>query len=341
MTLLLAADIHLNEKPRDQDRWNLFGWLHKMAIKHSVSHVLFLGDMTDEKDRHPAELVNKLVRNLHELSQRTNVIFVKGNHDYINEASPFFAFTQMVGNVTFVNEPLHTDLTIEGKKVPCLLLPSTRDYKESWNKLNFSDVQLVFTHQTFDGAKTENGTELSGIPPSYFADFKGQVYSGDIHVPQRVAKNITYVGAPYRVKFGDTFTPRCLLVQRKGTADLHFPGKARELIEISGKDVGYLKDKVEHLKLGDQVKLRVFLSRKNYPDWPAIKKQAQEVITSSGLELCGTELKTLPEKQHDTDEPIASSDTSPEYVLGEYIAGKKLGNGLSKVGKALLREAQE
>ena len=46
---------------------------------------------------------------------------------------------------------------------------------------------------------------IVGVNPGILKGFKGYCWSGDIHVPQKVSKNIQYIGAPTHIRFGDSF----------------------------------------------------------------------------------------------------------------------------------------
>jgi len=54
-------------------------------------------------------------------------------------------------------------------KADCLFLPHTRDYKKDWAELpDLEEITWVFAHNTFEGASSEHGKKLSGIPTDMF-----------------------------------------------------------------------------------------------------------------------------------------------------------------------------
>src|SRR5277367_5080261 len=99
MSVLITSDIHLTDNPRDKYRWNLLPWLGEQAKKYQVDKIFILGDLTDSKDRHSASLVNAFVTSIIKLASECPVILLKGNHDYIDENTPFFMFTNSLPNV--------------------------------------------------------------------------------------------------------------------------------------------------------------------------------------------------------------------------------------------------
>lgn len=340
MTVLVTSDLHFTSHARDAYRWELFPWLIRQVKKTGAKQVLLLGDLTDAKDRHPAELVNRLVSSIDELSGHANVIILRGNHDYIDIETPFFGFLGLSGRVEFIREPTLTELddgTAEKGRTSklSLFLPNTRDYQKDWANINLKGVKYVFTHQTYTGAETENGTKLSGVPSDFFAGHKLQVWSGDIHVPQKVGSNIEYVGAPYRIHFGDAFSPRVVLLKHGVAVDLHFQTVSKELVVLK---------KIDRLKRydfpeGTQVKVRMEMHRGDFPMWKEYKGFIVDYAAKSGWELYGPELVALPDERTPDDE--AAEPTvgylKPSQVVKVYARQNGLDKALTTVGLDLLK----
>jgi len=345
MTLLLTADTHFTSNPRDAGRKELFPWLRKQAKKTGAKAILLLGDGTDEKDRHKSELVNWLVNEVKETAACVDhFIWLMGNHDAYDPQSPFFGFLDNIDpRVSFIKTPTTMELDdgVNGARTrkQCLLLPATRNYKEDWAKLSLKGIDYVFCHQTFTGAEAENGTKLQGVPADFFAGFSGDVWSGDIHVPQRVGKtNIRYVGAAYRVRFGDAFTPRVVLLKNGSATDLHFPGVEKHLVTL--KKLARLK--TYEFPKGSQVKVRVQLHRQDLPEWKEWKRQIVEYAKAQEWQLFGPELETLPDDVDNADVAEAAKETGnyrkPVQVLKAYAKAHKLEQELTDTGLELLKQ---
>lgn len=355
MSVLVTADLHCTDHPRDAHRWELFGWLAKQVVKHKAEAVLLLGDLTDAKDKHSAALTNRMVRELSALANYARVIIIKGNHDYIDETEPFFGFMDGVKRqtgygVSFLTKPTTITLSSMGR---CLFLPNTRTWEKDWNEFGWDNKgpdapKFIFTHQTYDGCLTENGTRMEGIPPRVFAQFSGKVFSGDIHKPQKVGRNIEYVGAPYRCRFGDDYTPRVLLLDKLGaTKDLHFPTKNKVLIKL--QDVGLAavvanadKYGIEELYENDQVKVRVELTRAQFGEWPKLRAQIIQDAADLGLELTGPE--AVPVATEARVRPKAKNKAAQAQTMGEgavqaYAQQKGAGKALCGLGMALYKQA--
>lgn len=340
MTTLVTSDLHVTDAPRDAYRWELFAWLRGLVLTHHVEDVLILGDLTDAKDRHSASLVNRLIEELHTLSEVVTVWLLKGNHDYIDEATPFFGFAGRLNNIVYAGEP---SITTGIGGAACAFLPSTRNHEREWEGLDLSSCRWIFCHQTFTGALSENGTELSGTPAEYFDDLPKscRVVSGDIHVPQTLHKGrITYVGSPYRVHFGDTFIPRVLLLDGNKMSDLHLPGVSRELVVARSVD--------EITALGfprlTQVKVRLKLPRAEYPDWPRLREEIVGLAAEREWVLCGMELLSAEVKTvHSVSIDSAESDEvvrSPNEVVCEYAKVKNLDRETLDAGCVFVRNAR-
>jgi len=261
MSIAVFSDPHWTENPKDLYRHNFVPWFVAKLKKLKVGQVLLLGDLTEVKDNHSAWLVNKVVGHIHDLSKICPVIILKGNHDYVVPSNPYFAFLNELENVEWVNDPTRLDIL----GYDCLLLPHTRNYKKDWAGVPVN-TEWIFAHNTFEGANNGHGHKLSGIPQSVFPK-DARVISGDIHTPQQ-SGCVDYVGAPYRINFGDNFEPRFLEVIDDDLIEHPCPGPRKQLLEISSvKDLNKFKD----LSKGDMLKVRVGLSQDQQDDWQKIK----------------------------------------------------------------------
>lgn len=329
MSGIVTSDIHLTDNPKDEYRWGLLPWLSKKAVKHGANWIAILGDLTVAKDRHTAKLVNRFCRALVDMKVG-KIIILKANHDYVDENSPFFKFISLVPKVIFVDEPFQWG--------DYLFLPHTRNWEEDWKpyiKL-WNNYKIIFTHQTYTGAKAENGQALRGIPPSVFKGYRGQVISGDVHVPQRLSRRLLYVGAPYRIRFGDAYNPRVLLVRNQGRelSNLTFVAISREVAVIRN-----LQELQAHdYNSGDQVKIKVRLKRSEFPDWPNLRRQIKRLAKQRGWELCGLSMSQIKSKSSTIDTEIKLTD--PSDAVLDHAKRKKLDKSMVDIGLKLLEEAQ-
>ena len=273
MTTLLSSDWHFSNNPRDEYR---FAWLkddlRRKIKKYRVKKLFILGDLTEEKDRHCAELVNRIVEEIVDLSKRVaEVIILSGNHDGLSTDCPFFMFLHLMPNITWISSPTVINSKDLGK---LLFLPHTRNYKRDWKKFNFKEFDWIFTHASFAGITTESGFKMNeGIPVSVFPK-TAKVISGDIHKPQKIGP-VTYVGSPYTVDFGDDFIPRVLLLEGDTMRSIKCRGPQKRLVNMCISDCvdEFLVDCKSDLTLGDILKVQVNLLQKSKANWAEIKSQ--------------------------------------------------------------------
>lgn len=285
MNILKIADLHLTDGKADGYKWKFFPWLEKQVDKHQIGRVDILGDLTDKKDQHKSDLVNKTIDALVSLSNKCDVVLLMGNHDYIDAASPFFKFLNHIPNITFVTKPKE----IDGE----LFLPHARNPVEEWGWKRLSKDLRKFhsinIHQCLIGSKTPNGFTLeTGMSKDFFKAYSGTLYAGDIHMPQG-----PYIGSPYPTTFGPGGVGyRCLLIDSVGDEmDLEYLCLDKWSLRI--KDPIDLEE--YDLLKGDQVKIVIELHPTYFPDWPQLKKEIKDYCDKIKVDLHGLEM--VPEKQ--------------------------------------------
>lgn len=200
MRRIITGDLHLSHNPRDSYRFAFMDWLAAYARKRKPDQIVIAGDLTEEKDRHPAELVNKVVAHVHTLAKIAPVIALEGNHDYKDEGHAFFAFLSRIPNTRWISKPTAID--------DMLCLPHTNNHLRDWKHIDMGAYATRVCHQTFNGASVGFGRALEGIPLDALPR-KGTTFCGDIHVPQSMER-VVYIGAPYHVDFGDDYASRII-----------------------------------------------------------------------------------------------------------------------------------
>jgi len=209
--LLITADIHLSPRPDHEYRWKVMESLGNRAEQDDdVAAIVIAGDLVDAKDHHSAVFVNRVVDSVATMAAAGKRIFImKGNHDYVDADCPFFRFLEEIAEVVYISHPIN--FPVVGQEV--LLIPHVKSWnpRAGWRVSYPLDdgYNVIICHQTFGGAEASNGHSLPGVPlATVSAKRTGgtRVLAGDIHVPQTIG-NVTYVGSPHPVAFGDTFRP--------------------------------------------------------------------------------------------------------------------------------------
>lgn len=246
-----------------------------------------LGDITDAKDYHSAELVNRVISSIASIKVK-EITILAGNHDWLKRGQEFFRFLNEFPGIRFITSPTEDPDNAKSGRPSAFYLPYSKAPATEWVNLDLSWYDYVFMHQTVKGAVASNGESMEGEGLPDLSKWQ-RIYSGDIHVPQTIG-NLTYVGSPYHVHFGDAFKPRCILLDENGREkDLHFKTVSRVVVNVMS--LRALHDL--NLRRGDQVKLRYTLGEMSKHMWQEIRREAVAILEDYGVEVHGVELKVL------------------------------------------------
>lgn len=343
MNALLISDLHFTDLPRDKYRWNLFPWLIEAIPKHEVKNLFILGDLTNEKDRHPARLVNRIVTNLILLYRQTGlhgIYILRGNHDAIDPHNAYFQFLGYYPCIRFISTPFAFPL--HGREI--LMLPHTRDPLMDWKGVEMGKCDTLLMHATMKGAVAENGMALDGVPHGLIQTARNaDIFSGDIHVPQTMVcgkVDVEYVGAPYPIRFGDTFKPRAILLTPKGGQSVEIPSISKHKIKLFATQ-HYFAEFFDAVCAGDQVKIVICLRPEEYGDWAEMVKGCKAICKEIGAELCAVELEKVQDapgtkKMPGTGPQTAQVGRTSEQVITDYGRANNLAAPILAAGKRLL-----
>jgi DNA repair exonuclease SbcCD nuclease subunit len=313
--------------------------LLEQCKKHEPWAVFLLGDLTEHKDNHSAKLVNRVVAGLVALANHVPVYMLRGNHDAYSEKHPFFEFLNRIEGLRFVTKPV----VVSTGTTRCLMVPHGKTLPDL--KRYAGNVDYVFLHQTFDGAVAESGTRLAGLNPDPLVALRPKaismanewypgIFSGDIHKPQHCGP-VTYVGAPYRVRFGDDYEPRVLLFEDTGgyAKNIYFPCPMRYSLRI--REVSELEN--FELQPGDQVKITLELLREEFVEWPNRKQSVLDFCVANGLEVFGVELLAKQGKVRKRLEPQVRQVRNNAELLGDFCATENLAKQIRVTGEQILQ----
>lgn len=326
MKWLITTDIHLSSRPKDEYRFGLFDWLLKQQKKYEVDATFILGDITQEKDNHSSALVNRTIAELMKLTPP--VYILRGNHDGIDPNNPFFKFLSCIEGLYFIVKPKYLlDLNVA-------LIPHCRDQAEldaACAKVGCPGAYFM-AHQTFEGAIAETGARLSGLSASPIELLKPRaVWSGDVHKPQQCGP-VTYVGAPFHVRFGDNFEPRVLLIENGKEQNLYFDCPRKWTLHV--KDSDSIKNH-KALRSWDQVKLIVEMAREDVVEWAAHKSRILAACKARGLEVYGIDLVVNSNTTRKADKTIQTGRSNKE-ILTSFCQAENTPSAIKKVGLAIL-----
>lgn len=332
MNIIKTSDWHLTDGKDDGYKFDFFPWLKQQIIEHRIDRVDFLGDLTEKKDKHCSDLLNRITDEIIGIAKLCPVVILKGNHDYVDSDTPFFHFLRHIPNITYVSEPT----VIDGE----LFLPHAKDPEEGWDWKKLSrrlrKIHTLNLHQTLIGSKVPNGHTLEhGISFDLFKGFDGDIYSGDIHMPQEV-KGVTFVGTPYPVYFGDHFEGRVLLLKDFEESELNYPCLCKHSIKIAHpyelKDIDLYE--------GDQAKITLELHPSDSSKWPEYRKDIQQYLEEVGVHLFGIQL-TIEKVNNKRERKRRNADRinkaeAPEKILNRFVKKEELSKQHLKVAEGLM-----
>jgi len=267
------------------------------------------------------------------MSKRAPVYMLGANHDTTAEVGyHFFSFLDNYENVTFISTPKSFEL--DGKNV--LFLPHTRNPYETWKNQSYSEFDYIFIHQTLVGAVASDHYKAEkGLGSEIFGTTKAKIYAGDVHVPQ-VIGSVEYVGAPARLRFGDSYTPRMLLEHSKKTEIIemtHLPLKHKLTIRTF-EDI-----KQYDLSAGDMVKVVVAIPELEFNSYTEIRSELTDYLQEKQVVLAGIELKRLTRVRLKVrgQSMITQEQQTPSIdVVSQYAKKEELGKELVEAAVTIL-----
>lgn len=342
----MTTDLHFTDKPEDSYRFKIFPAILREFKSTGDKNLLILGDLTDAKDHHSAALVNDIVRSLLGLTEAGMELFIlKGNHDYIDSDMPFFEFLGQFDYINYIKDP--KCFLIEGRQ--CLFLPHCRNPMAEWKANRFvtkyrKSAELVFCHESVIGSVTSSGYEMQqGLLPSYFRRFKGEVFSGDIHCPQKVGR-VTYVGTPYSIRFNDHYRGRMLRITTDSyngvSLDVRpiYPDiRGRWTLDVVS--VEDLRSQLEGLEFltNDQLKVRFEIDEADEERWDAIRKEIEAECAARSLEISSLHVKRrqlLPlRKRRDSARPAGQT---PGEVIDSFADRRGITKAKRNAGRKIV-----
>lgn len=335
MRIMHVADLHLTDRVQDEYRWKIFRWLQMRTATGNYDAIAILGDLTEAKDHHSAALIKRLVEELKGLAGCCPIHIVKGNHDYVDERTPFFQFLQELDNVYFYTGPSialiqplarsdnqhESTEGIEVGIVPHMAGTWCRRHWEAVEKV-CAYTPLIWVHQTFSGARNEAGHALTGFPHKDFEtriSRQAVILSGDVHTPQQIGR-VIYVGAPHPVDFGDEFSPR-VAVWEDGKVSFIKRSTIKKAVvytEVGVPPAEVLKAYSE----GDRIRVVVDMHRTQLYGWEALVKKYKKHCKKHMIELCGIEPRVKGVKSEKLTDTSLVLNT-PMAVLRAYADATK------------------
>jgi DNA repair exonuclease SbcCD nuclease subunit len=272
--------------------------------------------------------VNTLVDKFRDLIQHRNaeIVVLCGNHDRaLHAQKPYWSFLSALDGLTFIREP-----TARGD---LLLLPFSEKPYEDWADIPFDLYKAVFCHQTFRGANRGDRIDTGNLAMDIFPPHL-KVYSGDLHIPQELGR-LTYIGAPYPIKYGDDYPCRLLRLDHNYDVIERIPlfSPRKRIINISSADELLNTE----LLSGDSARIRLTLPIEKIDTWQAEQDKIATWAKERGITVSSIE-PTIETGPRHTDMEAEMTDVFS--ILSSFAEAEGLDEDLLFYGLDLLQQAK-
>lgn len=335
LNVLLTADWHLTDNPRDEYRWRVFENAAMLGLEHDCRYIIIAGDFVDRKDKHGAELLNRVARNLRILRDETGakIIILGGNHDLPLKGTPYWDILNEMGIVYLTAPQLVSGIL--------WCLPFSSNPLEDWKDVPLHSARAVIMHQTVAGSIVEGGRVIeSATTPMPIFPRGVPVFSGDVHRPQ-VTNGVTYIGIPHPTRFSEDWGCRMLVVKNsdfRNPVAYAVPTIRRAILEVESVAELYQ----QRFRPGDQVRIRFKLKPSNLTNWAGTEQtirdwaEKQEILVAS-IEVLIT--KELEQTTNETNILPQSVMLAPREVMQLFGDSEKLPALVLEQGMSILGEA--
>jgi hypothetical protein len=313
----IVGDLHFGIKSNNEKYLNYqLDWFYKELIptldKEKCDTILFLGDVYDNRVSLSPIILHNTRKLFKELCEKYDVHVVLGNHDCFyrntNEINTLCILTDQGAKVY---EDI-TEINLLGRST--LILPWLNEevMSKAESTLVNNDYELCFGHLEINGFEMQkNVLQRHGMIPDVFVNVQ-KVFSGHFHI-RNTSGNITYVGTPYEMDWGDSGEPKGFTIMNMDTLEeVYYHNKiSPRHISLYTSELE-VEDIDEKLVCNQNIKLYIDKDRND-----AEKIQYTEKV----LSLEPFKLQTIEEKLSLTDEDLElEQDIKDSFgAIVEYI----------------------
>ena len=244
MKILIINDTHYGIKNGHEvylkQAERFFDKVFETCREHQITTIFHLGDFFDNRRQIPVEVISRVKSMFLDrlVEEGIEMHIVLGNHDVT------YRNTNRVNSLEAIFEPHYNDrIKIythptyllhlnEGVRIGLIPWITEENREECLQFMEETKAEILMGHFEIEGfAYIANSSIKSrGLSQSIFKRFD-MVLSGHYHVGSQIG-NITYLGAPYPMNWGDVDDPKCFHVLDLGE---------KKLIPILNEDSVYVK----------------------------------------------------------------------------------------------------
>src|SRR6056300_701545 len=277
MKIALVTDTHWGARNDSQVFTNYFSDFYDNVFfpyldDHGIDTVVHLGDIVDRR-KYISYVTLRAFRDhfVQPMADR-NIDFhcIVGNHDIpyrnTNDINAMReVFSDSVGKIYWGPN----EVTFDGLKIMMMPWINNANYNSAITKMEQTDAQVMFGHFEISGFEMMRGQTCDhGMDVKHFRKFD-MVLSGHFHHKSTMG-NITYLGNPYELTWGDYDAPRGFHILDTNTRELEFiKNPYRMFHKVFYDDETYDLEQLMNLDF-DHLKgryIKVVVVKKQNPYW--------------------------------------------------------------------------
>lgn len=232
--------------------------------------IIILGDLFHNHSIVRVEILNLWLSYLKNV--KIPYYLMVGNHDLPSSNISAFKSIHALEGFKFLENVMVVDdvgaISNKQHNVNLGFIPYCHDAKTFNEKIILlKDVDYLFCHQTFNGAKYDNGFYApDGLPVELVSQFK-LVISGHIHTQQQFA-NIWYPGSPYAMNFNDANSLKTLWTFNSNSGERKvIPTNLPEYIIKKINNINELQQWIESQDVKNKYKIILEDTKQNIDDF--------------------------------------------------------------------------
>lgn len=317
MKLLVSGDPHLKISTIETAK-RFLAWLEQSIRAESPELTVLMGDLFDTHSIVRVEIMTLWIRFAERMKKEGyEIISLVGNHDQASPGSELNSLICLEPYMIIADRPMtYRQMGF----IP--YYHSQSEFEAAARSLVGGGREILFVHQTFQGAQYENGFfDPDGFSTETLKEFKW-VISGHVHKIQRLG-NILYVGSPYHANFNDAGEKKAIFVMdtenpKLITKILKSPLPTYEVVRTT--DAAYLQE----FPFSENNHYKVIFS--------STKASVQALVESAEFKGLKKRFKItfVPEFTDEVNREVRISEaTSMEGMLDLYV-GKMMNTDLDR-----------
>lgn len=289
----------------------------KNKAKELQGTLIIAGDLIDKQKEIHQVVLSELFESLKECSEEVETYIVMGNHDMVEYSGKYYTYLLCQHQI---------QVAVPGSPIDLgdALLVSYSDREkilEDMQSLDLSRHKLLVSHFGIEGAQVGYGLYQGGeFKPTDFGQLGITIILGHYHKPQRVSKNIYYVGSPYPVRVDEREDEKRFIVFDTETSEIdsiptEYPKfKVLKISSADQLDIYSIKDDIQRNLTKYVIECPIDSDIRNLVD--ELTETYKNYIWVKEIEQ---EKKSETQYQMDIDSIVKSGISS---ILDEYLEKK-------------------